>query len=217
MKSKRKATADALREHCEDILNAGLPVQGGKKEQGDGNVRDNPATLDGDAVEGGTVVKEVWFAGCHSDVGGGAVADVVPRSLGDISLRWMIQELLDTNPSIAWRAGAIQELFNEDAARAAEEGRPPLPDLDSLDATQPLNDAFKKNPVWWVLEVLPLSWVWQDDKGAWHRQWRFNLGRGRKIEGDPEIHPTVKLRVQDKQLKYTPRAQWKKKKDYLQA
>lgn len=128
-----------------------------------------------------------------------------------------MRELLDTDPSICWQPGAIEDLFGGDALRVAEEGLPPLPDLDLLDATQSLNDSFKKSPVWWVLEILPLSWTWQDDKGAWHRQWRFNLGRGRRIEGDPQIHPTVKLRLKDKNLKYTPRTNWKKKKEYIQA
>lgn len=36
---------------------------------------------------------EVWFSGCHSDVGGGAVDDGVPHSLGDISLRWMVKQV----------------------------------------------------------------------------------------------------------------------------
>ena len=39
-------------------------------------------------------VQEVWFAGCHSDVGGGAVKDAVRYSLGDISLRWMVKQVI---------------------------------------------------------------------------------------------------------------------------
>jgi len=31
-------------------------------------------------------VEEVWFAECHSDVGGGAVEDTVHYSLADVSL-----------------------------------------------------------------------------------------------------------------------------------
>ena len=36
---------------------------------------------------------EVWFAGCHSDVGGGAVKNKVSASLADITLRWMKKEI----------------------------------------------------------------------------------------------------------------------------
>ena len=38
-------------------------------------------------------VQEVWFAGCHSDVGSGSVEDTVRYSLGDISLRWMVKQV----------------------------------------------------------------------------------------------------------------------------
>ena len=39
-------------------------------------------------------IQEVQFAGCHSDVGGGAVEDAVRYSLGDISLRWMVKQVI---------------------------------------------------------------------------------------------------------------------------
>ena len=38
-------------------------------------------------------MQEVWFAGCHSDVGGGSVEDTFRYSLGDISLRWMVKQV----------------------------------------------------------------------------------------------------------------------------
>ena len=38
-------------------------------------------------------VMEVWFAGCHSDVGGGAVTDEETHTLANISLRWMVKEV----------------------------------------------------------------------------------------------------------------------------
>jgi len=39
-----------------------------------------------------TDVEEVWFAGCHCDVGGGSVANEMKTNLARISLRWMIRE-----------------------------------------------------------------------------------------------------------------------------
>ncbi|KAF4612138.1 hypothetical protein D9613_004520 [Agrocybe pediades] len=39
-----------------------------------------------------TDVEEVWFSGCHCDVGGGAVKNEVRNNLARISLRWMIRE-----------------------------------------------------------------------------------------------------------------------------
>ncbi|KAF8627442.1 hypothetical protein AX17_006256, partial [Amanita inopinata Kibby_2008] len=41
-----------------------------------------------------TDVLEVWFAGCHSDVGGGAVLNGSPHSLANITLRWMVREVM---------------------------------------------------------------------------------------------------------------------------
>jgi len=45
-----------------------------------------------------TNVREVWFAGCHCDVGGGSVANGTPNSLARIPLRWMIRQcfMVDT-------------------------------------------------------------------------------------------------------------------------
>jgi len=51
--------------------------------------------LSSDAMETGEPdIKEVWFAGCHSDIGGGAVCNDVEQSLSNISLRWMVREII---------------------------------------------------------------------------------------------------------------------------
>lgn len=44
------------------------------------------------------------------------------------------------------------------------------------------------------------------------RKFRINLGRGRRITDDrhPKFHVTVKQRMEDKSLKYKPKATWKK-------
>ncbi|ESK92370.1 hypothetical protein Moror_4580 [Moniliophthora roreri MCA 2997] len=50
---------------------------------------------DGELV---TDVEEVWFAGCHCDVGGGAVPNATRNNLARIPLRWMVRQcfLLET-------------------------------------------------------------------------------------------------------------------------
>ena len=53
-------------------------------------------------------VQEVWFAGCHSDVGGGAVKDTVRYSLGDISLRWMVKQVILSQCGIRFEAAALR-------------------------------------------------------------------------------------------------------------
>ncbi|CAL1713203.1 unnamed protein product [Somion occarium] len=47
-----------------------------------------------DEIQGGTDVLEVWFAGCHSDVGGGSVPDGTKYSLANITLRWMVRQVV---------------------------------------------------------------------------------------------------------------------------
>jgi len=53
-------------------------------------------------------VLEVWFAGCHSDVGGGAVKDTVRYSLADISLRWMVKQVILSQCGIKFDAAALR-------------------------------------------------------------------------------------------------------------
>ena len=53
-------------------------------------------------------VQEVWFAGCHSDVGGGAVKDAVRYSLGDISLRWMVKQVILSQCGIRFEVAALR-------------------------------------------------------------------------------------------------------------
>jgi len=56
-------------------------------------------------------VQEVWFAGCHSDVGGGSVDDTFRYSLGDISLRWMVKQV---------KLSGCRIEFDPDALRRAD-------------------------------------------------------------------------------------------------
>ena len=56
-------------------------------------------------------MQEVWFAGCHSDVGGGSVDDTFRYSLGDISLRWMVKQV---------KLSGCRIEFDPDALRRAD-------------------------------------------------------------------------------------------------
>ncbi|KAF8957353.1 hypothetical protein BDZ97DRAFT_1847069 [Flammula alnicola] len=57
-----------------------------------------------------TDVEEVWFAGCHCDVGGGSVDNDAAHALARISLRWMIRECFKADTGI---------LFNTEGLRSA--------------------------------------------------------------------------------------------------
>ncbi|EDR07337.1 uncharacterized protein LACBIDRAFT_298393 [Laccaria bicolor S238N-H82] len=47
-----------------------------------------------------THVDEVWFSGCHCDIGGGAVLNGTKPNLAHISLRWMIRQCFMQNTGI---------------------------------------------------------------------------------------------------------------------
>ncbi|KAI9430249.1 hypothetical protein BJY52DRAFT_1232453 [Lactarius psammicola] len=57
-----------------------------------------------------TDVREVWFAGCHADVGGGSVPNSTENSLARISLRWMILECFRTGTGIRFRKDALKRI-----------------------------------------------------------------------------------------------------------
>jgi hypothetical protein len=55
-------------------------------------------------------VLEVWFAGCHCDVGGGAVEDVAPYKLADIPLRWMVEQVMRSQCGIKFDDAALRRV-----------------------------------------------------------------------------------------------------------
>ncbi|KAI0822340.1 hypothetical protein BC628DRAFT_1327757 [Trametes gibbosa] len=221
----------------------------------------------GDQVPGGTDILEVWFAGCHGDVGGGSVADDVGVSLSDITLRWMVREVVAAQCGIAFddaalvRANIPESIFRgvgfplpaqatlspvphhlghrgfvpaDDAGAAplGSQGKQARPGdegsgsgsgesgagsgQDSLDAgedaLQPAHDALKSTPTWWILEILPIGWPALNKAGQWGTRFCSHLGRGRQAPVDQPmlIHETVRERMQDPNLKYTPRTKWKR-------
>ncbi|KAF9262999.1 hypothetical protein L218DRAFT_959827 [Marasmius fiardii PR-910] len=176
-------------------------------------------------------VLEVWFAGCHGDVGGGAVPNTEVHSLANITLRWMIRQVISAQCGV---------LFGEEALSRLPIDIPSLPlsmpseskesdsvqgsiydkdiaELDKQDAVMPLHDQLKfkgGNILWWILEIVPLHYSWQDSKGVWHSTFEPNLGRGRKIEDEkPRFHVSVKERMKDESLKYKPNAIWQEGKE----
>jgi len=54
-------------------------------------------------------VEEVWFAGCHCDVGGGSVPNNTRNSLARIPLRWMVREIFTLKIGILFH----QEMFRD--------------------------------------------------------------------------------------------------------
>ncbi|KAG9004940.1 hypothetical protein FRB94_001978 [Tulasnella sp. JGI-2019a] len=57
-----------------------------------------------------TDVKEVWFTGCHSDVGGGSVPNDTPHSLAFIPFRWMVEQTILCQAGILYLPGALHSI-----------------------------------------------------------------------------------------------------------
>ncbi|KAL5496039.1 hypothetical protein ACEPAH_3132 [Sanghuangporus vaninii] len=55
-------------------------------------------------------VREVWFSGCHCDVGGGSVPNSRRHSLSRISLRWMIRECFRMNTGITFNKQMLADI-----------------------------------------------------------------------------------------------------------
>jgi uncharacterized protein (DUF2235 family) len=132
-------------------------------------------------------VKEVWFAGVHSDVGGS-----YPESesqLSKIALSWMLCE--------AETAG-----LNVDPNKKAEilGGAPPYVTPDPLTR----NQHESLHGPWWIAEVWPKIVEILDASNKWHKSIRLNLGRRRWIAPDCAVHDSVKQRLADVSLGYKP-------------
>ncbi|KIK52337.1 hypothetical protein GYMLUDRAFT_180219 [Collybiopsis luxurians FD-317 M1] len=57
-----------------------------------------------------TDVLEVWFAGCHCDVGGGSVSNDTKPNLARIPLRWMIRECFKAKTGIMFHSELMKDV-----------------------------------------------------------------------------------------------------------
>ncbi|KAF8190874.1 hypothetical protein BJ912DRAFT_965013 [Pholiota molesta] len=57
-----------------------------------------------------TDIEEVWFSGCHCDVGGGSVDNDTTRSLARIALRWMVRECFKADTGIMFSSEGLREI-----------------------------------------------------------------------------------------------------------
>jgi len=79
---------------------------------------DTPHTSNGRGYNITTDVQEVWFRGCHADVGGGNAKDLDNYALSNVSLRWMVREIVEASitlePIEALRKPKFKILFDLD-------------------------------------------------------------------------------------------------------
>ncbi len=117
-------------------------------------------------------VKQVWFAGVHSDVGGGYPE--VESGLARISLEWMAQEA--TAAGIALVESDLQGVLGSGSG-AGVYARP--------DVVARQHESLMK--VWWLAECLPRRF--QDPRKEFAVTWRFPLLQWRELGKRRFIRP----------------------------
>lgn len=84
----------------------------------------------------------------------------------------MVQEVVKSQCGIqfdelALKRASIYSIF----PHTPVEESPAQQELDAGDALQPIHDELKLNVLWWLLEIIPLFYSWQDENGVWHKEY----------------------------------------------
>lgn len=132
-------------------------------------------------------VKEVWFAGTHSDVGGWHPVSEI--GLSQVALEWMVGE----SQEHAAEEGRTQGLLFDPRALDHVLHEPTPPDEDG-----PVHRSLKG--FWWICEFWP-KWVYHPRLRRRVPHW--NLARRRTIRTDAVIHESV-LRKLGPEESYEP-------------
>jgi len=134
-------------------------------------------------------IKQVWFTGVHSDVGGSYPEN--ESELSKVTLEWMLQE-------------AVQEGLRINRAKARcvlgkqPKCEPFLPDFVPGNPAAAIHPSL--NGAWWLLEALPHRYDATENTGV---RWRFPFGAFRRIpEGSRIYEPAIK-RIPAKRLPRT--------------
>lgn len=145
-----------------------------------------------------TDALEMWFPGCHADIGGRS-GDTPSSEISNIPLRWMMAEVLRSEQD-----SEAPLLFDDQKIAAYLPNRQALLQThshgalaqDAHDALGPITDELYRNILWWLLEFLPVS----------YGSWRPHLGRRRQLPSNYMIHETVNIRRNNPTMHYKPRA-----------
>lgn len=135
----------------------------------------------------GQDIKQVWFAGVHSDVGGG-----YPESesgLAKISLEWMLKEA--QHAGLAVKSDRVEEVLGRRGGG-----------LIAPDARGPIHNSLGDGG-WWLLEPLPHRYVDLTSHPP-QTKIRFPFARRRVIKPGATIHESVLRRIASDK-KYIPK------------
>jgi uncharacterized protein (DUF2235 family) len=133
-------------------------------------------------------IKQVWFAGVHSDVGGSYPE--AESGLSKITLEWMLVE--------ATAAGLAVDPYRANVVLGRQPAPEPwMPHYVEPNAMAAMHESLRG--AWWILEFLPHRYV---DKisGAPVVRWRIPLGSRRTIPNGSMIHDSVLIRGEGDRL-----------------
>jgi uncharacterized protein (DUF2235 family) len=130
-------------------------------------------------------IKQVWFSGVHSDIGGS-----YPESqsgLSKVTLEWMLQEA----------AAAGLKIDNNKAAIVLGKTPPTQPWMPEYVKPNPDADIHKSlHGGWWILECLPHKYV-DMQSGRPVVRWRIPMGTPRVIPENSVIYQLAKPRMDE--------------------
>ena len=127
-------------------------------------------------------LKQVWFAGVHSDIGGGY--PYRESGLSNISLKWILAEAQKAGLSVDGKAK--EDFFNHN-----------LPD-----ASGPIHESLRK--LWWIPEYMPQPFTVRVNN-HFVNKFGTNRGRSRLIPEGSFIHESVFERKEILANHYNPR------------
>ncbi|CAE6479853.1 unnamed protein product [Rhizoctonia solani] len=104
-----------------------------------------------------TDVEEVWFAGAHTDVGGGSVKNGERYSLARISLRWMVRQCFKCDTGIMFHSNLLEDvgLSPETLWPEVVPRPPPITSLDQIPkaninpASEASHPLYSRYPTMW--------------------------------------------------------------------
>jgi uncharacterized protein (DUF2235 family) len=146
-----------------------------------------------DTPSKGQSVEQVWFAGVHSDVGGGYSGDKA-LGLGAIPLKWMLRE--------AHSAG-IRFIYDEEIRLIWEKaGRVPkdhsIRGVTEVYIASEVHDELKRTDMlgmfWKAVERVPLPRRYKSENDQWKIHWKANRGEHRFVPTHTKIHGSVLMR-----------------------
>jgi uncharacterized protein (DUF2235 family) len=130
----------------------------------------------------GQSIKQVWFAGVHSDVGGSYAA--AESGLSQITLEWMLCEAVPLGL-------LVDSSMVEQVLARVPPTTIPIPQVPP-NPEQTIHNSL--TAAWWILEFLPHEYYDPVEKRP---KWRIPLGAPRVIPAGSVLHQTVieKLKI----------------------